>query len=197
MAAPMESTAADMHESTGEPNIPKLEMNDVQNFNLILDSVIGEKKYRSRFMMPLGTFPQMAKSKEEIMIARAFESCTFKSVASCVIGFGVGAAFGLFTAGVDPMSTISTETPTTRMVLKEMKLRSISYGKNFAVVGCMFAGTECLLESYRGKSELINGTLSGGIVGGVLGLRAGLKAGLLGAAGFALFSTAIDYYFRH
>ena len=65
----------------------------------------------------------------------------------CVAGFALGGVFGLFTAGVDPMSTISPETPTTRMVLKEMKNRSLSYGKNFAMVGAMFAGTECLLES--------------------------------------------------
>ena len=64
-----------------------------------------------------------------------------------VSGFGLGAAFGLFTAGVDPMSTMSTETPTTKMVLREMKARSLSYGKNFAMIGAMFAGTECVIES--------------------------------------------------
>lgn len=62
-------------------------------------------------------------------------------------GFALGGVFGLFTAGVDPMSTMTTETPTTRIVLQEMKNRSLSYGKNFAMVGAMFAGTECLLES--------------------------------------------------
>lgn len=65
----------------------------------------------------------------------------------CLAGFALGGVFGLFTAGVDPMSTMTTETPTTRMVLQEMKNRSLSYGKNFAMVGAMFAGTECLLES--------------------------------------------------
>lgn len=63
------------------------------------------------------------------------------------VGFGLGGLFGLFTAGVDPMSTMSTETPTTRMVLKEMRARFWSYGKNFAIVGAMFAGTECCLET--------------------------------------------------
>lgn len=65
----------------------------------------------------------------------------------CPAGFALGGVFGLFTAGVDPMSTMTTETPTTRIVLQEMKNRSLSYGKNFAMVGAMFAGTECLLES--------------------------------------------------
>ena len=61
----------------------------------------------------------------------------------------MGAVFGLFTAGIDPMSTVvpGQETPTTRAVLKEMKARSLSYGKNFAIVGAMFAGTECLMET--------------------------------------------------
>ncbi|XP_041348968.1 mitochondrial import inner membrane translocase subunit Tim22-like [Gigantopelta aegis] len=178
-------------------NVAYLQPDDVKDFNLIIDNIIGKKKPRTSVMIPLGMIPQMPKSKQEIMIAGAFESCTFKSIASCVLGFAIGGVFGLFTAGIDPMSTITTETPTTRIVLKEMKARAMSYGKNFAIVGCMFAGTECLLESYRGKSELLNGTLSGGIVGGALGLRAGVKAGILGAAGFALFSTAIDYYMRH
>ena len=64
-----------------------------------------------------------------------------------ILGGLLGGAFGLFTAGIDPMSTMSTETPTTRMVLKEMKVRATSYGKNFAVFGCAFAGTECVIES--------------------------------------------------
>ena len=62
------------------------------------------------------------------------------------LGFGVGGAFGLFTAGIDPNIT-GTETPTMKLVWKEMKLRTVSYAKNFAVVGAMFAGTECLVET--------------------------------------------------
>jgi len=58
----------------------------------------------------------------------------------------MGAAFGLFTAGIDPNIT-GTETPTLHLVAKEMKVRTVSYAKNFAVLGAMFAGTECLIES--------------------------------------------------
>ncbi|XP_059141409.1 mitochondrial import inner membrane translocase subunit Tim22-like [Physella acuta] len=202
MAAPMNNATTPVNSGSYDLNelgIPKnLTPSDVSNFNLIIDHVIGNKKRpRADVTIPIGGIPQMPLSREELFIRGIFDSCAFKSTASCVVGFALGAAFGLFTAGVDPMSTMSTETPTTRMVLREMKARSLSYGKNFALVGAMFAGTECLVESYRGKTELINGTASGAIVGGVLGLRAGLKAGIFGAVGFAIFSTAIDYYMRH
>jgi len=63
-----------------------------------------------------------------------------------VTGGAMGAVFGLFTAGIDPNIT-GTETPTVQLVAKEMKVRTVSYAKNFAVLGAMFAGTECLIES--------------------------------------------------
>ena len=84
-----------------------------------------------------------------------------------------------------------------KAILQEMKTRAGSYAKNFAVVGAMFSASECLIESYRGKTELLNGTMAGCISGGLLGLRAGPQAAMFGCAGFAAFSTAIDYYFRH
>ncbi|CAH8580369.1 unnamed protein product [Schistosoma rodhaini] len=146
--------------------------------------------------MKLLTFP--LPPNEELMVRRVMDSCPFKALLSCFGGFVLGGIFGLFSASVDPMSTVyGAETPTTRQVMKEMYSRSLSHAKSFAMIGTLFAGTECALESYRGKSDLLNSTLSGAIVGGGIGFRAGLQAGLLGAAGFSIFSTAIDYYFRH
>ena len=75
------------------------------------------------------------------------------------LGGALGAAFGLFTAGIDPNIT-GTETPTVKLVWKEMKYRTVSYGKNFALVGAMFAGTECAIESVSSKPVIIIGSCS-------------------------------------
>jgi len=111
------------------------------------------------------------------------------------MGFGLGAAIGLFSASVGP-EVAAPENQTVKQVLKDMKLKTMSYAKNFAILGAMFAAIECTIESHRGKTDWKNGTMAGGLTGGLIGLRAGLKGGILGAAGFAAFSTIIDYYLR-
>ncbi|KAL3317122.1 hypothetical protein Ciccas_004229 [Cichlidogyrus casuarinus] len=131
---------------------------------------------------------------EEMKIKRVMDSCAFKAVISTVAGFAMGTVFGLFTASIDPMSEMfPNKTPTTRQVLKEMYSRSISHGKNFAAIGFLFSTTECTIESYRGRSDLFNSTLSGFTVGGLLGFRAGLQAAIVGGTGFAMASDASMY----
>lgn len=152
-------------------------------------------------VVPIPAIPSMTKQKEEVVVERVMENCAFKTVMACVLGYGLGGAFGVFTAGLDSSMPSyvapDTQNQTAKSIFKEMKSRAASYGKNFAVVGAMFSATECVLESYRGKTDLQNGTMAGCITGGMLGLRAGGQAAVLGCAGFAAFSTAIDYYFRH
>ena len=110
----------------------------------------------------------------------------------------MGGAFGLFTAFLDP--SVTGESPlATKMsgkqVAKEISNRGWSMAKNFGIFGAMFAATECLLESYRGKSDISNSVMSGCITGGLIGLRAGVKAALVTSAGFGAFSIVIDYFF--
>ena len=180
----------------GEGNNIEIPTAPRNQFYTILEQMLGENRHVRTVLQQPPSAIAPPRLPEEARIQAVFDSCLFKSGMSCVMGFALGGAFGLFTAGIDPNIT-GTETPTVKLVWKEMKVRTASYAKNFAVVGAMFAGTECIIESYRGKTELINGTASGAIVGGVLGLRAGLKAAGFGALGFAAFSTAIDYYLRH
>ena len=132
-------------------------------------------------------------SSQEKQIIAVMESCPAKCVISGVGGLGIGAIFGIFTASVDPMYTINpNKIPSLKEIAIEMRNRAWSTGKNFALLGIMFSAFECNIESYRGKSDLYNGFLSGFMTGGVLGLRAGLKPALIGAIGFGAFSTLIE-----
>ena len=64
--------------------IDNLTAKDIESFSFIVDHVIGEKRLRKNVFLPgaAGTY----RPKEEIMVAKAFESCTFKAIASCVAG---------------------------------------------------------------------------------------------------------------
>lgn len=82
-------------------------------------------------------------------------------------------AVGLFTSSLMPNVTDTTapQTQTAREILREMKGAMLSYGKNFAMLGAVFSGVECCIESARGKSDWKNGTYAGGVTGGLIGLR--------------------------
>lgn len=104
-----------------------------------------------------------------------------------------------------------------RRGFKDMGTRSFSSAKNFALVGAIFAGTECCIEGvrtlhsicqrqvwltktlwwqYRAKNDLKNSMAAGCITGGALGAKAGPQAAAIGCGGFAAFSAAIDYYMK-
>ncbi|XP_063541392.1 mitochondrial import inner membrane translocase subunit Tim22 [Cydia strobilella] len=153
-------------------------------------------RYRENILIPRFLGPPEIKSNEEKMIEAAVESCPFKSLTSCIVGYGLGAAVGLFTSSLMPNVTDTTapQTQTARQILTEFKTAMLSNAKTFAILGAVFSGVECCVETARGKSDWRNGTYAGGVTGGLIGLRGGLRAGVLGAAGFAAFSTVIDYY---
>ncbi|CAF4209691.1 unnamed protein product [Rotaria sp. Silwood2] len=176
----------------------------------IIDHIMGSQRKWSGINNRLipsdgsGRIPGMGSAgmaPEELRVRKFMESCTFKAMISCAGGFVLGIGLGVFTASIDPMSTIQTTTPgatpTLKDVWREMRTRSMSYAKNFAIVGLVFSTVECNIESYRAKSDIRNGTYAGFVTGGLLGLRAGLQASFIGAIGFAAFSTAIEYFLLH
>ena len=61
----------------------------------------------------------------------------------------------------------------------------------------MFSGCDCLFEKWRGKHDVINGSLSGCATGAVLAAKQGPSAACVGCAGFAAFSVAIDALMQH
>uniref|UniRef100_A0A4X2KM49 Mitochondrial import inner membrane translocase subunit TIM22 n=1 Tax=Vombatus ursinus TaxID=29139 RepID=A0A4X2KM49_VOMUR len=169
-------------------------------YSLLLQHLVGDKR-QPRLLEPgvLGGIPSPAKSEEQKMIEKAMESCAFKAALACVGGFVLGGAFGVFTAGIDTNVGFDPKdpyrTPTAREVLKDMGQRGMSYAKNFAIVGAIFSCTECLVESYRGKSDWKNSVLSGCITGGAIGFR-GQWTSLVGAF-FVIVGSSAQGMRRH
>jgi len=145
------------------------------------------------------------------MVQDIFSSCTFKTAASYTVGMAMGWAFGLFMAGMETsvpqvpekgktgkiFSSNQIQVQTFREVMRTTGARMWSQGKQFAMIGAIFSGTECVIEDYRGDAEgMTNAVSAGCVTGGVLGLRAGVASGVIGCAGFAAFSAAIDLYMK-
>lgn len=186
---------------TNQPPDIGSEKNEIK-FSYLMNRFINPEtrfKTMSNIVVPNQYGAGLLRSPQELMIQNLFESCIFKAILSGGAGFALGGAIGLFSASLGPDLSTATEfqKQTVKSVLLDMKTRTISQAKNFAILGAMFSITECTIESYRAKSDWKNGTLAGGITGGCIGLRAGLKGGIVGAIGFAAFSTIIEYYLGH
>lgn len=54
---------------------------------------------------------------------------------------------GLFTSSVNPNVAAVEKQQTAREILREMKTTTLGYAKNFAVIGFVFSGVECAIES--------------------------------------------------
>jgi import inner membrane translocase subunit TIM22 len=86
------------------------------------------------------------------MFQKVQESCPVKAVLSLGMGFVLGGAFGLFMSSVDTGQNMEEFQKMkfrdqVRYTLKDMGSKSYSTAKNFAVVGAIFAGSECVIES--------------------------------------------------
>ncbi|GFY67295.1 mitochondrial import inner membrane translocase subunit Tim22 [Trichonephila inaurata madagascariensis] len=153
------------------------------------------KRISNRIILPISLAGHQMNS--DMFSTLSFnESCVVKTAFSIVGGFGMGVFMGLISASMDPNAGIAPEKQTVRLILNDFKTRTMSYGKNFAVIGAMFAIAECNIEGYRGKSDWKNSVMAGGVTGGLLGARAGVKSCLFASLGFATFSALVDLYLR-
>ncbi|KAH6565352.1 hypothetical protein BASA50_005393 [Batrachochytrium salamandrivorans] len=157
--------------------------------------------------LPMGmdqeTFDRMAARQQQESQEMAFrsvaESCPGRTVASGVLGFGLGAAIGMFMSSVDwninseEFSKLSTREQM-RLTAKDMVGKSYSSAKSFAVIGAVFASSECVIESFRAKHDIYNNIMSGCFAGAVMAAKSGPQSMVLGCAGFAAFSGAIELW---
>lgn len=63
------------------------------------------------------------------------------------LGFALGGAIGLFTSSVNPQIKPPGQQETVKEILREMKTSSLGYAKNFALLGAVFSGVECIVET--------------------------------------------------
>ncbi|KZT01448.1 Tim17-domain-containing protein [Laetiporus sulphureus 93-53] len=143
-----------------------------------------------------------AKKYQDYM-TKGMESCVAKTIIAGGGGFAIGAFFSLMSASFayeDPLLRQQTgnlsRTQKASEVFKEMGRGMWRSGKGFGKVGALFAGIECVIESYRAKNDMVNPIAAGFVAGGVLARNAGPKAAFGGGVAFAAFSAAIDLFLR-
>ncbi|KAI0061213.1 Tim17-domain-containing protein [Artomyces pyxidatus] len=137
-------------------------------------------------------------------ITAGMESCLAKTTIAGVGGFAIGAFFSMMSSSFayeDPLLRQSTQAALnnkqkTVEVFKEMGKGMYKSGKGFGKVGALFAGIECVIESYRARNDMVNPVAAGFVAGGILARNSGPKAVLGGGLAFAAFSAVIDLFLR-
>ncbi|KAJ7668676.1 mitochondrial import inner membrane translocase subunit TIM22 [Mycena polygramma] len=156
-------------------------------------------------LVPAGFTPEDVENvrqtkKMEMFMSDAMASCPAKTVMAGGAGFGLGAIFTLMTASMsyeDPLLRQHAGTAQrARDILRDTGKSMYTSGKSFGKIGAIYASIECVIESYRAKTDIYNSVASGFLTGGVLARASGPKAALGGGLAFAAFSAAIDLFLR-
>ncbi|KAJ7496892.1 mitochondrial import inner membrane translocase subunit TIM22 [Mycena latifolia] len=138
--------------------------------------------------------------KMEQFMTEAMGSCPAKTVMAGGAGLALGMVFSLMTASMsyeDPLLRQNAGTAQrARDILRDTGKSMWTSGKGFGKVGALYASIECVIESYRGKTDLYNSVGAGFLSGGVLARASGPKAAFGGGLAFAAFSAAIDMFMR-
>ncbi len=136
------------------------------------------------------------------------DSCSGKAAFGILTGAGIGVITGIFLGAMGDMSPPVTvidgkEVPQAplkeqmRTTLRATKEKSLSWARSFAFITGVFAGSDCLVEKYRGKHDVWNSVLSGCATGAAMQAKSGPQASAVGCAGFAAFSLIIDKVMGH
>ena len=124
------------------------------------------------------------------------EGCVPQVILGTFAGGVMGAALGLFLGalGSDPgmqFHTSGKDLPSApvwdqmRVSWRATGKRAIGMGQNFAVITAIFQGTECVVEKYRGKHDVMNSMISGCAAGAALSAKSGPLMMTGGCVGFA------------
>ncbi|KAL6052803.1 Mitochondrial import inner membrane translocase subunit Tim22 [Balamuthia mandrillaris] len=123
------------------------------------------------------------------------DHCAVRGGGAVVAGGAMGVMFGLFFSGItDQGQPLKPDFKgQVKDVARSMYRSATSMAKGFAVFGGVFVAFECIIEKWRGQTDLKNSLLAGACTGTVFGARSGVAGLALSVVGTSLFSVGIDY----
>uniref|UniRef100_A0AAV1V402 Mitochondrial import inner membrane translocase subunit TIM22 n=1 Tax=Peronospora matthiolae TaxID=2874970 RepID=A0AAV1V402_9STRA len=135
------------------------------------------------------------------------ESCWKRSIVACAAGATMGVGLGTFLGTFEGAHGELVGRTMRQQLYNGFRksitagyVRSVYFSKEFALVGSIFAGVECVIERQRARHDIVNPILAGGVSGGVLGAWAARTSGAKvlvrntakGAAGFAVMAVVFE-----
>mmetsp|Transcript_31532 Transcript_31532/g.100550 ORF Transcript_31532/g.100550 Transcript_31532/m.100550 type:complete len:283 (+) Transcript_31532:2849-3697(+) len=120
-----------------------------------------------------------------------------RTVMSVVAGGVMGAVFGTVFIGLEPPNMAKQEMgfwPTLKDGFKRAGAAAKSSGKNFAMFGGLYGGSEAVIERFRAKHDIWNAVWAGCFTGAGVSKGAGPKGMAVGCVGCAAFSAVIEKY---
>ncbi|CAD7702239.1 unnamed protein product [Ostreobium quekettii] len=156
---------------------------------------------------PAAPRPSLVPSPDQIAQEDFLNNCFTRAVISGGMGGLFGGVFGIFSASLEGTSgSMASEAAAAagqkaapwreslRDAARSAGSKSLSYAKGFGAVGLLFAGSECLIESYRAKHDIYNSAYAGCFTGAALAHSGGPKMMCLGCGSFAAFSVLLERF---
>ncbi|KAI0282867.1 mitochondrial import inner membrane translocase subunit TIM22 [Russula aff. rugulosa BPL654] len=142
----------------------------------------------------------MQVKKYQGYMTAGMESCVGKTTMAGAAGLAIGGFFSLMSTSFayeDPLLRQNLGTTQKSLeIFKDMGRGMWRSGKGFGKVGALYAGIECVIESYRARNDMVNPVAAGFVAGGILARNSGPSGVLGGGLAFAAFSAAIDLFLR-
>jgi len=147
-------------------------------------------------MLKYGHYPFAGKLKYSTII---HENCAVKSAMAGGMGFGLGGFLAMLNWGFDsgrigtPETAHMTDWQRLRYDFRRLRSNMWSLGKNFATIGVLISGTECVIDKHRGQHSVWHLMAASCVAGGVIAARAGPTAMCMSCGGFMAFTAVIEY----
>merc|ERR1712232_99938 len=164
-----------------------------------LDENVENPYLKKRYLQLTYGTANLPPPPPQMDVSRVVDGCTARAILGCVGGSVLGLLMGGFMHTMQPMNVDTTlgTWDQLRLSYKGFGSACTRMSRNFAKVGCIYAGVECFMERERAVRDIPNAMYAGCITGGILAFQAGPTAMAWGCGGFAAFSAVIEMAMGH